>query len=221
MKIASSFIFALIFGAAFLFGEVAPSEVDRLLKQMDTSHPRLFLKAGGEKELARSLAADPLRVKLRGVLLARADKVLEEAPVERVLEGRRLLGQSRKALGRVLHLGLAWRLTGDAKYAARAKREMLAAAAFTDWNPSHFLDVAEMTAALGTGYDWFYSTLSEGERQTIRTAIVEKGLQPSIKVDHWSRNRNNWNQVCNAGMVIGSLAVAEQEPALASRMIVR
>ncbi|MBL8212725.1 MAG: heparinase II/III family protein, partial [Bryobacterales bacterium] len=106
-------------------------------------------------------------------------------------------------------------------YAARAKREMLAAAAFTDWNPSHFLDVAEMTAALGTGYDWFYGVLSEGERETIRRAIVEKGLQPSIQVDHWSRNRNNWNQVCNAGMVIGSLAVAEQEPALASRMIAR
>lgn len=221
MKIASSFLFALIFGAAFLFGEVAPSEVDRLLKQMDSSHPRLFLKAAGEKELVRSLSADPLRMKLRGVLLARADRVLEEAPVERVLEGRRLLGQSRKALGRVLHLGLAWRITGDAKYAARAKQEMLAAAAFSDWNPSHFLDVAEMTAALGTGYDWFYAVLREAEREAIRTAIVEKGLKPSLKVDHWSKAKHNWNQVCNGGMVIGALAVAESEPQLASRMITR
>jgi hypothetical protein len=221
VKIALLLSFALIFGAAFLFGEVASSDVDRLLQRMDSSHPRLFLEAAGEKELVRSLAADPLRAKLRGVLLARADRVLEEAPVERVLEGRRLLGQSRRALGRVLHLGLAWRIAGEAKYAARAKHEMLAAAAFADWNPSHFLDVAEMTAALGTGYDWFYSVLSEEERETIRTAIVEKGLKPSLKVDHWSKAKHNWNQVCNGGMVIGALAVAESEPGLASRMITR
>ncbi|MBL8233811.1 MAG: heparinase II/III family protein [Bryobacterales bacterium] len=221
MKIVSSFLLTLFFGAAFLFGEVAPPEVERLLKRMDSSHPRLFLKAAGEKELVRSLAADPLRAKLRGVLLARADRVLEETPVERVLEGRRLLGQSRRALGRVLHLGLAWRLTGEAKYASRAKQEMLAAARFTDWNPSHFLDVAEMTTALGTGYDWFYAVLNEGERETIRTAIVEKGLKPSIQVDSWSKAKHNWNQVCNGGMVIGALAVAESEPELATRMITR
>jgi hypothetical protein len=37
---------------------------------------------------------------------------------------------------------------------------MLAAAAFSDWNPSHFLDVAEMTAALAIGYDWLYEEVS-------------------------------------------------------------
>lgn len=98
---------------------------------------------------------------------------------------------------------------------------MLAAAAFADWNPSHFLDVAEMTAALGIGYDWLYEELSEEDRRGIREAIVEKGLKPSLTVNSWTRAVHNWNQVCNAGMAIGALAVAESEPELAARMVAR
>ena len=30
---------------------------------------------------------------------------------------------------------------------------MLAIAQFADWNPSHFLDVAEMTMGMAIGYD--------------------------------------------------------------------
>ena len=48
---------------------------------------------------------------------------------------------------RIIHL------TGDRAFSSRAEQEMLAAAAFTDWNPSHFLDVGEMTTALALGYD--------------------------------------------------------------------
>jgi len=41
---------------------------------------------------------------------------------------------------------------------------MLAAAQFPDWFPKHFLDTAEMTAALGVGYDWLFDFLSAEER---------------------------------------------------------
>ena len=40
---------------------------------------------------------------------------------------------------------------------------MLTAARFEDWNPSHFLDVAEMTFALAIGYDWH----SEGKTPSL------------------------------------------------------
>lgn len=207
--------------AALLPGAVDQAEVERGLRQLGSAHPRLFLKQGEEKELTKVLSADPVRARLRSSLLRRADVILREEPVQRVLIGRRLLDKSRTCLSRVLHLGLAWRVTGEARYADRARREMLAAAAFTDWNPSHFLDVAEMTAALGIGYDWLYPVLSEDDRRTIREAILAKGLRPSVTVDHWSRSTHNWNQVCNAGMAIGAIAVAEHEPELAARMVAR
>jgi len=203
------------------WGAADAAEVEQRMRAMGGAHPRLFLKRGEERALAERLRGTPQGARVRAGLLERAGAMLAEAPVERVLIGRRLLDKSRTCLSRVLHLGLAWRLTGDRRYFERARREMLAAAAFTDWNPSHFLDVAEMTAALGIGYDWLYEELSEEDRRRIREAIVEKGLKPSLTVNSWTRAVHNWNQVCNAGMAIGALAVAESEPELAARMVAR
>ena len=116
-----------------------------------------------------------------------------------------------------------YRIGGDRRYADRAIREMLTAAAFDDWNPSHFLDTAEMTHALAVGYDWLYDVLTPEQRATIRKAIVEKGLREAEKIYRtrgwWSTSRHNWNQVCNGGISIGALAVAEDEPELAAYVV--
>ena len=200
---------------------VLPVDVAQRLEKMTPTHPRLFLAAGGEAELKQRIAADPLWSSLQAGLLREADRMLATKPVERVLIGRRLLDKSRTALSRVLHLTFAWRLTGERKYFDRARAELVAVAAFPDWNPSHFLDVAEMTSAVAIGYDWLYPALDEPTRAALREAIVQKGLITSRTANAWTRNTNNWNQVCNGGMTIGALAVAESEPALATEMITR
>ena len=73
-----------------------------------------------------------------------------------MLIGPRLLTVSRTVLERVTTLALLYRLDGDPRWVARAREELLAAAGFSDWNPSHFLDVAEMCHAFAIGYDWLY-----------------------------------------------------------------
>jgi hypothetical protein len=97
----------------------------------------------------------------------------------------------------------------------RAVQELRVAAAFPDWNPSHFLDVAEMTHALAIGYDWRYADLSPEDRAAIRRAIVEKGLDEAIPIYQqkrwWTVAVHNWNQVCNGGMALGALAIADEE----------
>ncbi|MSU23190.1 MAG: heparinase [Opitutus sp.] len=200
---------------------VENAEVLRRVQELPPTHPRLFLPAGGEEAIRRRVASDPVWKDLQAGLLAEADRQLRSKPVERVLIGRRLLDKSRTALSRVMHLGLAWRLTGERKYLERARAELLAVAAFTDWNPKHFLDVGEMTAAVGLGYDWFYAALDEPTRRTLREAIVVKGLQTSQTANAWTKATNNWNQVCNGGITIGALAVAESAPALVAEMIAR
>ena len=137
--------------------------------------------------------------------------------------GRRLLWVSRSAVGRILVLALGYRVTGDEPFKVRAEQEMLAAAAFPDWNPDHFLDVAEMTTAVALGYDWLYDALSPASRGIIRKAIVEKGLKagldPQASYNRWYTGENNWNQVCLAGLALGALAVAEDEPELAEQIL--
>jgi len=49
---------------------------------------------------------------------------------------------------------------------------MLAISQFSDWNPSHFLDVAEMTMAMAIGYDWLYNNMSRESRTIIKDAII-------------------------------------------------
>ncbi|MFO7775738.1 MAG: heparinase II/III family protein, partial [Candidatus Hydrogenedentota bacterium] len=186
------------------------------------SHPRLFFSAGEAEQIRERNDSDPLLADAWSVLRDQADAMLDLDPIEREQVGRRLLGVSRTALRRVSYLAFAYRMTGEEAYLDKAEEEMLAAAGFSDWNPSHFLDVGEMTAALAIGYDWLYDDLSSESRETIREAIVDKGLQTSFdQAGWWVDATNNWSPVCHGGLTMGALAVMEDEPALAEDVIVR
>ncbi|MCU0404777.1 MAG: heparinase II/III family protein [Chitinophagaceae bacterium] len=186
-------------------------------------HPRLLLLKGEEKALLRNIKHDTIWRKMHTELIKQADAMLTKPLNERVMEGRRLLGTSRDVLHKVFSLSYAYRMTGDKKYSDRAVAEMLKASSFEDWNPSHFLDVAEMTMALAIGYDWNYNRLSKNNRYLIKKAIVDKGLEPSLlpKNNYWLERDNNWNQVCNAGISLGALAVYEEDPAFAVSLLNR
>ena len=187
------------------------------------SHPRILLLKGEEKALKKQINADPYWKEIHTELLLEADRIVELPVNQRIKIGKRLLHVSRENLRRVFDLSYAYRITGQKKYALRAEQEMLAAAAFSDWNPSHFLDVGEMTMALAIGYDWLYDRLPASSRETIRKAIIEKGLKASLnEEDAWFlRAEHNWNQVCNAGILYGALAVYENEKDFAVSLINR
>lgn len=186
-------------------------------------HPRILLLKGEEAAIRQTIATDEIWKKLDRFIINECDKIIIEPPVERVLIGRRLLDKSREALRRIFYLSYAWRMTSDNKYLERAEKEMLAVSSFSDWNPSHFLDVAEMTMAVSIGYDWLYNGLPASTRNAVKTAIIEKGLKPSLIPENsgWVKGSNNWNQVCNAGMTYGALAVFEDETTLATGIIQR
>lgn len=186
-------------------------------------HPRILLLKGEEHQIMQSIANDPTWKKMHEAILNECDSILALPPIERIQIGKRLLDKSREGLRRVFYLSYAWRLTGQDKYSRRCEKELLAISRFSDWNPSHFLDVAEMTMAVAIGYDWLYPELAENSKKIIREAIVNKGLHPSLesKYNFWIKWVNNWNQVCNAGMTYGALAIAEDYPELSVNMINR
>lgn len=182
------------------------------------------MDAQTEKDIRKVISSDKMWRDYHGLMIEGADSILSVPILDRVVTGRRMLGVSRECLRRVLLLGYAYRMTGQGKYAQRAEAEMKNAAQFTDWNPSHFLDVAEMTTALAIGYDWLYNYISDETKKNVAEAIELKGLRPSFKkeyYDHWLDNRNNWNQVCNAGMTLGALAIYDRIPKLADSIVNR
>lgn len=136
---------------------------DRAVAQADLPaippHPRLIANTAQWKELSARRSSDPGLEYLTGLLLKRATSDLGKPPVERTLQGRRLLGVAREFIRRTLLWAFAFRLTGEQRFLDRARKEMLAVAAFPDWHPDHFLDVAEMTAGMAIGYDWLFDDL--------------------------------------------------------------
>ncbi|HEV2487254.1 MAG TPA: heparinase II/III family protein [Terracidiphilus sp.] len=215
------FAFAALFVLLLPFRTHAASPLDTLRVQ----HPRLFLHDSDLPALKRTIATDPFVKQQFEELRTYADKLLTAPPDVYVIGGveHTLLDTSRDMEGRVFALAGLYRLTGDKRYADRATKEMLAAASFPDWYPTHFLDTGEMTATLGLGYDWLYSVLSPADRATIKNAIATKGIDPWLERiksgDAIHHEHNNWNQVCNGGESIGALAIADEDPARATAIL--
>ena len=178
-------------------------------------HPRLIFTKELETSIRNRIAEEPEMSDFFSIIKADADSLLNKPPSERIMEGTRLLKVSRTVLERVLRLAMAYRLTDEEIYLNRAEQEMLAAADFIDWNPDHWLDVAEMSTALAFGYDWLYDDLSPSTRKTLVDALVQKG----VVVYKGKSGMHNWNDVCNGSMIMTSLAIAETHPIEAVKTI--
>ncbi len=188
------------------------------VRRAPKAHPLLFADAEAFRRLREQTCASGTGRSVAERLRFEADQMLPFPTCTRTLEGRRLLGVSRTVLHRVSTLALAYRLTGTPAYLERAAAELRAAAAFADWNPSHFLDVAEMSLALAVGYDWLYAELDEATREAVAQALLEKGLKTSQKHTGWVKASNNWGQVCHAGMLAAALALMDRHESLAAEI---
>ena len=195
------------------------------LATLRPGHPRLIILDSDIPAMRQAAAGDPFIKAWYQQQLAIGENLLTTPPDVYTIGGAEhtLLATSREMEGRIFTLAGLYRLSGDRRFAERATQEMLAATAFPDWYPTHFLDTAEMTAALGIGYDWLYPVLSSTDRATIRTAIATKGIDPWIERirsgESVRHEHNNWNQVCNGGETVGALAIADEEPQRAKEIL--
>lgn len=193
------------------------------LATLNVEHPRLLLPQARLEGLVRLAETDGDLRRMAGEIEAQAREWLDAPPLQRELKGPRLLAVSRECLDRVYTLALAWRWTGEQAFADGAIANLKTVSAFQDWNPSHFLDVAEMTHAVAIGYDWLYHEMDEATRAEIRGAIIRHGLEPGLRAYEsgawWVKSEYNWNQVCNSGLLIGALAIAETDPAYGEKIL--
>ena len=202
-----------------------PMTVQYLKKNLRKSQPRLVLNSKIEKNLKKKLKTDPVIQNMYMAIQLNAAEVQQRPLLERRKVGRRLLGVSREMLWRVNMLGMVYQIEKDPKILDRINEEVIAVCNFSDWNPSHFLDVAEMSMAVAFALDWTAGDLPQSTIDQAKSALIEKGIKPSWpasgKNPGWSYGTNNWNQVCNGGMIAASIAIAEVDPELAARTIHR
>ena len=229
-RMAEVLVGALVIPAAMArAAETSSSQIpipsaQEIFGRINKSHPRLLASSNDFARLKARIDSDSLLRSWQSALNKQAKDILNAAPSRyEIPDGLRLLETSRRVLNRVYTLGLLYRLEEEPKYAERSWQELEAAANFKDWNPRHFLDTAEMTHAFAIGYDWLYDAWTEEQRAVLRRAILEKGLKPALNIyrNHsgWARARHNWNQVCNGGIGMGALALADVEPEICGEIL--
>lgn len=202
---------------------------DAILTGLKKEHPRLLFSNTDFERVATLRNTDEYVKAAWLKLYTTGEKILDEPAAKfEIPDGKRLLATSRAAVDRISTLGLLYRVTKEKRFADRAWKELYAASQFPDWNPTHFLDVGEMTFAFALGYDWFFDHWNEDQKKIIRSAIIEKGLSRALlayeklatqATGWWPDVAHNWNQVCNGGIGIGALAIADEEEKLSAAIL--
>lgn len=192
-------------------------------------HPRLLFSKQEEQRIRDLFGTEPLLDSLYVGLMKEAERLLlvppQEDPRREIKNTKDILPISREQVYRMVNLALAYRLSGDKRFAEKAEKELVHVCNFPDWDPIHYLDVAEMTTAVAIGYDWLYDVLAPSTRQLVVHSIKTKALDLVVEeyntgnADSWAKRETNWNVVCNTGMVLGALAIEEHYPELAKHII--
>lgn len=201
-----------------------PMNVQYLKKNLRKNSPKLILTPAIEKQLKHKLKTDPVLQNMYKAIQLNSQQIQTEPLLERNVIGRRLLATSREMLYRMNMLGMVYRIDKDPAVLKRIDQEVIAVCNFQDWNPSHYLDVAEMAMAVAMAIDWTGSDLPASTVELAINALIEKGIKPSYNEEGntgWINGTNNWNQVCNGGMIAASIIIAEKDPELAAKTISR
>ena len=202
-----------------------PVSESYLRRNLSRTTPRIILTPSIERELKRKIKSDPVVGNYYQAMKLNAETILTRPLLERNLTGRRLLSVSREMLYRMNVLGMVYLMENESKYLDRINEELIAVCNFTDWNPSHYLDVAEMAMAVAIAVDWTGRDLPRSTVDLAMNALIEKGINPSWPASGntpgWVNGTNNWNQVCNGGMIAAAIAIAEKDRELAALTISR
>ncbi|WP_304197946.1 heparinase II/III family protein [Phocaeicola plebeius] len=210
----TSKILTFIFACIFVFPTFGKTEIQ-------PRHPRLLFTASEEKAVKKLIKQDPLAGQLAAFLKSKADSIAEAPQIPyKIDKYGQILWTSRAYVLRLGTLSLAYRLHKDKKYADAVNKSLVHVCAYPNWNPNGFnyLDTSEMVTAIAIAYDWLYDALPQTTKDLVRQRIYERGLSHIIceyekgGPGSWAKRETNWNVVCNTGMTLGALAVAEDYP---------
>ncbi len=122
-------------------------------------------------------------------------------------------------------LAMAWLLTGDRRFADRAKQWLLHYSTWKQWSVRSALadnQSAHSYMGLAIGYDWLYDQLTEDERARVRAALrrlgetfqrYRGGLAQQELAGHRGGIANNHTWVSHAAPAVGALVQLYEEPA--------
>ncbi len=199
---------------------------DDPLATLRAAPPYVLATAERFEQAKANAVRDPGLAAMIDAIRAQATALLDEPPrTHDIPDGKRLLEVSRDVVDRVTILAFTWRMGPEDRWRDRLWAELDAVSRFPDWNPSHFLDTAEMAHAVAIGYDWLHEAWSDAQRKTLRDAMIHHAIEPAFGRYRgganwsWDVAVNNWNVVCNGGILTAAIAIAADEPDVAREVL--
>lgn len=183
------------------------------------AHPRLLFTKVEEPEVMRIIQTNPLAGELADFLKTKADSLLTVPQIVYQMDKYgNMLHTSRAYVQRMTSLSLAYRIYGEKKYADAVNNALLWVCNYPNWDPKHYLDTAEMSTAVAIAYDWLYDILPQTTKDIVKKCLFEHAISIALREyqkggsGSWAKRETNWNVVCNSGMTMAALAVAEDYP---------
>lgn len=148
--------------------------------------------------------------------------------LQKKVEG--LMQKDRNAIIDVQELGLAYRMTGDEKYAKRIKETLLNEISRNVWEGQELLQrtpawnaglgAAHATYNTSLGFDCIYEYLTPNERKKIAEGIVKLGIQPILgdwlnadtRIHTLDTMGHNWWSACVDMAGFAGIAVRNEIP---------
>ncbi|KAI0361406.1 hypothetical protein OH77DRAFT_1390466 [Trametes cingulata] len=184
--------------------------------------PRLIAPSYKWAALPQLIQSDPYLKFWNDTIFGNATAYFGLQPVQYHMDGSSgILDNAREIKMRVKAFAYVYRMTNDTKWLDRAYSELQNAVSDSfgpsgqdKWNPTHFLDTAEFTAAFAIAYDWLHDAWSDDQKSMILSSMKTYGLEVGLNAfsnsstGWWANNiEGNWNCVCNSGLTMGALAI--------------
>jgi hypothetical protein len=180
-----------------------------LALSLGTAHPHLFFNAADVPAL-RDAAATTHKPIADHYLATVAAHLSDPPPTPSDYGDARFLGNQ------VAVWGFAYQLSGDPRYADKARSQILTYLTWADWSFGQGMDLIEAHMLLGVAvaYDLIYETLSAVDQQAIATRLGTEAQKMSLATptawwaDQYTQN-HNW--IDTAGLGLAALALSGED----------
>ncbi len=182
-------------------------------------HPRLFFTPDRIEALKARITTEKSSAEAWAVILAAADHA-----VEKPSDAGRTLEQ----------LALAYRMTGDKRYAGLVRDALRREVAKSNWGEADLLNrdpvwhsglgLARSLYAAAVAFDSVHDALTPDERREIAKGIVDLGVRPTLndwilgsqRIHSLDTMGHNWWSACVFVGGIGAMSVMDEEPQAAA-----
>lgn len=150
-----------------------------------------------------------------------ADEALSKPFLTYSLDAANLRVPSLHSFAKCLpQLIFMYQITGDEKYAEYCWKQMEIMGDYPDWGAErHFLDAGIGAFNFAMVYDGLHNYLTKEQRKTLEEAVMKHAIKPGkYQIENrkgvwqWYLANNNWNGICNSGLISACFVMFENDP---------